>query len=130
VIGQFNSVTITQPLDASMFTSKFPPIRGVPGPFQPGADWMYLNCKLCGKRAIFEPDRLYCSIHENGRKAEYMNVPHPVKDTWEDTPGVTVEEPVEVAPQEEGYACPDCGQVYQTEKRYSMYHKRCKVRAT
>jgi hypothetical protein len=87
---------------------------------------MYLNCKLCGKRAIFEPDRLYYSRHENGRKAEYMNVPHPLPDQTEAVPHVIVED----TPLSDKYACPDCGKEYQNKKRYDMYHKKCKARVS
>ena len=130
VIGSFETTQVKLPLTGAMFQSKFPPKRQVPGPFQASAEWMYLNCTQCNKRAIFVSDRLFCSNHENGSQAEHIQIEASVTLC---EPSPTQEEAVPLAvgqrqPDDDGYYCPDCGQRYQNEKRYLMYHK-CKVRA-
>ena len=119
-IAKFVPADIRLPLTGDMFNSVFPPERGVPGPFMPGCDWLYLRCPYCPIRPIFEPDRLMVSGSVAALSPYYMNIPIEVAETPVD---VDINEP-----DTHAYACPDCGQAYQNKKRYDMYHKTCKAR--
>ena len=126
VIGQFDPATIRLPLTADQFISHLPAKRNVPGPFTPGSDWQHFKCPYCPRRPIFEHDRLYASQHRNGKDPRYIQLPIESEPQVEPLVGQGAED----APlPDDKYACPDCGQVYQNEKRYKMYHK-CKVRAS
>jgi len=141
-IGQFDHLTIFEPIAGVMFTSPRPR-REVPPPFAPSLGWVDMRCPVCRKRPMIKPHRIMishprCFETSGTTTAAYFKVPERAREAAKiEVVSASAEEVVQtstaappvddtaVADEEGPRICATCGKEYTSHENLMRYHHPC-----